>query len=194
MQVVVLAAAIVASVLLTREVWPRTEREIVRIPEPVVIDLSDSTRADYEAAEGALRATIERQDRLLRDMARRPPAVTAETTFVEVPVAVACEADSFEPRWRIRDLTVGRDVGDETILRAERFAADSGQIVITPQTEQHVTLGPLIGAFPRADGTGVRLEFGNPPPKPCGFWCSVQKVALGAAIGSGVTAAACIGG
>lgn len=191
---IVAIALVVGTALVTREVWPRTEKEVIRIPEPVVIDLSDSTRANHREAVAARDAMIERQARQIAALASRPPVVTAETTFVERAVEVACSAE-FEPRWRVVDLTVGTEPGERTIMRSELYAATDTTIVITPRTEQHVTLGPLRGVFPKADGTGVRVEFDDwPEDDSCGFWCTMGHVGIGAAIGAGTTAAACIAG
>lgn len=183
---------VIGTALITREVFPRKVPMVIRIPEPVVIDLSDSTRADYERLIAAHEQMGRLQGDRIADLVNRPAVVTAETTFVDRPVGVACEADSFAPRWRVRDLTVGRNMDERTILRSELIAADSGSIVITPQMEQHVTLGPLVGVFPKEDGTGIRLEFDDwPEDTSCGLFCKLGHYATGAGIGAGAAMLAC---
>jgi len=174
----------------TRELWPRTEYRTLPVAPPVTIDISDSTRADYEERIEAWRSMAERLDRRVAELAARPPIVTRDTQFVEVPVQVACDAESFEPRWRIAELVVGEEWGDETLIRSEEISADSGSVIFRPRLERHVTPGPLLGAWPGEDG--VRLSWGQPPPEPCDFWCRMSLRGEGAAVGVLGTALACL--
>ncbi len=189
--IILIILSLLAGAAIARELFPREVDVVVRIPEPVLVDISDSTQANYEEKVAALEAMNGRLDRIIRELANRPPVVTAETTFVDRPTEVPV-TDTLPPRWRLVDLVAGQNVDESTMVSMERYSSDGESLVILPQLEQHVTIGPLLGAFPNDDGSGYRLEFGDwPRDRSCGFGCTLKHVALGAVVGAGATGLAC---
>ncbi len=87
-------------------------------------------------------------------------------------------------------VTVGARVGDSTLVMGFDFrpVGDSGYERRGWQT-QYYTLGPLRSLA--IDAGAPRINFYDPPGKPCGTWCKLGHYLIGASVGAGTTAIAC---
>ncbi len=120
-----------------------------------------------------------------------------DTVYVALPIQVACADALYPARYHVTSLDAAEDYYFEdpearTALSVERLGLVEGVFSRQQKLLTYPNLGPLKAI--RTQGDGVMVDFYKPPvpPKGCDFWCQAGKFGLGAVVGFGGGAIACV--
>lgn len=190
-QVLLGLVLLVVGAVLTKALWPTVHERPAPPAEPTIIDVSEDTRAAYEAV-------IERLGAAVVDARNRAPDIrnVIDTVFVEdtIVTTIPCPVEEstgersaslpvLAGHWYPTEAAFADEYGEESLINLKWIAVYPGEVRTQVRLEQLFTTGPVRAIETGPNGVDVIFADGF-PSRSCPLTTKLGWAAGGAGVGA----------